>query len=215
MIEHKIFTDVEVKSYDEKNLVVEHFISTEARDRGGDVMKADGMVIKGRPVVLLAHGYSGMGQEPIAKPLKIEAGTFKGKKGILAKTQFFADTIGKRLWQKTTQGFAPNWSIGYIVLAKEDTRDEEGRPTRIVKKWELLEYSLVGTPMQPEAQTVADTEKMASLQFKILNADFLKDLKGQRISIVDERGRPLSVEEIKRAVEDETRAWFWSTMAQK
>ncbi len=153
MIERKTF-EAEVKEFDEKDLTVVHFISTERKDRGGDIMEADGMRITGRPVVLFSHGFnSRIGNEPIAKPIWIRKGEFKGRKGIMAKTQFFPDEDGKRLWAKATQGYMPNWSIGYIVLKKEDFRDGEGFGRRI-KEWELLEYSPVGVPMNPDAQVV-------------------------------------------------------------
>lgn len=152
-MERKTF-EAEVKSFDQEDLSVEHFISTERRDRGRDVMRADGMRITGKPAVLLIHGMTSIGAEPIAKPLWIRKDEFKGRPGILAKTKFFPDEIGKRLFEKTTKGFMLNWSIGYRVIRSEDKRDETG-PFRDVLEWELLEYSIVGVPMQPDAQTLA------------------------------------------------------------
>jgi HK97 family phage prohead protease len=152
-MERKTF-EAEIKSYDEKTLEVEHFISTERRDRGRDVMRADGMRVTGKPVVLLIHGMTSIGSEPIAKPLWIRKDEFRGRPGILAKTKFFPDETGRRLFEKTTKGFMPNWSIGYRVIRSEEKRDETG-PYRDVTEWELLEYSLVGVPMQPDAQTLA------------------------------------------------------------
>lgn len=153
-IKYKIF-DSEIKEFDEKNLIVDHFISTERRDRGDEVMLADGMKIKGRPVVLLQHGRTALGSEPIAKPVWIKKGTYKNKKGILAKTKFFDDEqgLGRRLWQKTKDGYMPNWSIGYMILDWSQKRDY-----REIKEWDLLEYSLVGVPMNPDAQTIYSKE---------------------------------------------------------
>ena len=214
-MERKIFQS-EVKEYDEKNLIVEHFISTESRDRGGDVMLASGMEVKGRVVVLVAHGYGREGMEPVAKPLSIKPGEHKSKKGIIAKTQFFSDQTGKRLFEKTTQGYAPNWSVGFLPLETENVRDEEGRPTRIVKRWELLEYSIVGTPMQPEAQTLSDADKLAAgISFKIFNAHLLQNSEGGTITIVNKEGRALSYEEVKRAIEQEVSAFYWSIRSAK
>ncbi len=157
----------EVKEFNENDLTVVHFISTETRDRGGDIMRADGMKIRGRPVVLMAHGMSKYGQEPIAKPIWIRKGEFKGKRGILAKTQFFPDEDGKRLWMKATQGYMPNWSIGFIVLKKDDLAD--GKGGRDIKEWELLEYSPVGVPMNPEAQALEKTQ--TNIWFKFAKPD--------------------------------------------
>jgi len=166
--EVKVF-QAEIKESNEKDLTVTHFISTEKKDRGGDIMRADGMRVRGRPVVLLSHGYSNMGQEPIAKPLSIKKGEFKGNKGIMATTQFYPDELGKRLWEKTTQGYMPSWSIGFIINKKMDLQDEAGNYGRDIKEWELLEYSLVGVPMNPDAQTPGKSQD--EIQFKFAQSN--------------------------------------------
>lgn len=149
-IKYKIF-DSEVKAFDENDLTVEHFISTERIDRGKEVMRADGMKIIGKPVVLLQHGRTSLGAEPIAKPLWIKKGEFKKKKGIIAKTKYFDDEegIGRRLWRKATEGFMPNWSVGYDILNYQQKRDYLD-----ILEWDLLEYSQVGVPMNPDVQTI-------------------------------------------------------------
>jgi hypothetical protein len=154
-IEYKTFT-AEVKAFDDTNLTVEHFISTEHKDRGGDIMRAKGMKIVGKPVVLMLHGRGPMGSEPIAKPLSITVDEFKGEPGILAKTQFFADETGQRLYQKIKGGFIPNWSIGYMVDEAKDLLRDGNYDGRDVTKWQLLEYSPVGVPMNPFAQTIKE-----------------------------------------------------------
>jgi hypothetical protein len=154
-IEYK-FVTAEVKKFDDENLIVEHFISTEHKDRGGDVMRAKGMKVIGKPVVLLLHGRGAMGSEPIGKPLSIDVDEFKGQPGILAKTQFFPDEVGNRLYQKVKGGFLPNWSIGYMVDEAKDLLREGKYDGRDVTKWTLLEYSPVGVPMNPFAQTVKE-----------------------------------------------------------
>lgn len=169
-IEHKIF-EAEIKESNEKDLTVTHFISTETKDRGGDIMRAAGMKIRGKPVVLMAHGRGPMGTEPIAKPVFIQQGSYKGKPGVMAKTQFFPDEIGKRLWEKTVNGYMPNWSIGYSVIKSIDIDNYRGRD---VQEWELLEYSPVGVPMNPDAQTIrkdADENEQSEILFKIMPED--------------------------------------------
>jgi hypothetical protein len=154
-IEYKTFA-AEVKKFDDENLVVEHFISTEHKDRGGDIMRAKGMKIVGKPVVLLLHGRGPMGSEPVAKPLSIEVDEFKGQPGILARTQFFPDDVGNRLYKKVKGGFSPNWSIGYSVDDSKDIFEAGKYAGRDVTKWTLMEYSLVGVPMAPFAQTIKE-----------------------------------------------------------
>lgn len=158
--------DSEVKEYDEKDLTVVHFISTERRDRGGDVLLSDGMRVTGKPVVLLQHGWGVAGSEPIAKPVWIKKGEFKNRKGVQAKTQFYPDELGKRLWDKCAHGYIPNWSIGWLPLKEEFVTEKDGGRTRLVSEWELLEYSLVGVPMQPDAQNV---DKTGDILFKVLD----------------------------------------------
>lgn len=169
-IEHKIF-EAEIKESNESDLTVTHFISTETKDRGGDIMRAAGMKIRGKPVVLLSHGRGAMGTEPIAKPVWIQQGSYKGKPGVMAKTQFFPDEIGKRLWEKTVNGYMPNWSIGYSVIKSTDVDNFRGRD---ITEWELLEYSPVGVPMNPDAQTIrkdTDENDQTEILFKIMAED--------------------------------------------
>jgi hypothetical protein len=166
------FYMAEVKEYDDQDLTVTHFISTEVRDRGGDVLKADGMKIRGKVVVLFAHGQSSYGQEPIGKPLRIWPDTFKGSRGICARTQFYdgshlnpPDSTGKRLYEKCKEGFLPNWSIGWIPLKWED-HASEGQRGRNIFEWELLEYSPVGVPMNPDATNFDSAQ--SALSYKAL-----------------------------------------------
>lgn len=167
-IEHKTF-DSEIKAADDATLTIEHWISTEEKDRGGDRMVADGMIVKGRPVVLLMHGRGAMmGAEPVAKPIDIRVESFRGKKGVVAKTQFFPDAVGQRLYEKVRDGFMPNFSIGYGVIKSEDVYKDGKFDARLVSKWELYEYSLVSVGMNAGATTFKDGE---ALSFKLLPDD--------------------------------------------
>jgi hypothetical protein len=203
-IEHKSggsmeykFVHPEVKSVDPRQLILEHFISTEERDRGGDLLKSDGVKVQGRIVVLMAHGYSSMGVEPIARCLNLrQAETKKNIKGILARTQFFDDSVGRRLFEKATQGFMPNWSIGWLPLKWEDRRGPRGEDWRDVHEWELLEYSPVGVPMNPSARYYDENEKRHQ-EF------FVKSLGLENVHPLP--GRLTNSDDIKRFVTDLTR----------
>ncbi len=150
----------QIKSFDDQALIIEHFISTEDRDRGGDRMMADGCVIDGIPAVLFQHGVDmKFGAEPIAKPLSIVVGNYDGKKGLIAKTQYFPDETGKRLYQKAKEGYMSSWSIGWEPIEAEP---ENGG--RLVKKWFLYEYSQVNVPMNPGATTI--NKELDNIEFK-------------------------------------------------
>jgi hypothetical protein len=161
-IERKIYQS-HIKQFDDEEMTVEHFISTEDRDRGGDRLLSSGMRINGKVVVLLSHGFSqSLGPEPIAKPVWIKAGEHDGKRGIIAKTKFYdgshltpPDNTGRRLYEKAKSGFMPNWSIGWLPIKWTDRRGPHSEEWRDISEWELLEYSPVGVPMNPDAQCLS------------------------------------------------------------
>jgi hypothetical protein len=175
-IEHKTF-DSEIKAADDSTLTIEHWISTDEKDRGGDQMVPEGMIIKGRPVVLLAHGRGNMSSEPVAKPLDIRVESYRGRKGVVAKTQFYPDAVGQRLYEKVRDGFMPNFSIGYGVIKSEDIFKDGKFDARLVSKWELYEYSLVSVPMCAGATTFKDGEE--ALSFKLLPDDDAEECCGE------------------------------------
>ncbi|MCJ7663079.1 MAG: hypothetical protein MUO24_02425 [Desulfobacterales bacterium] len=184
-MERKTF-QAEVKEFDDANLIVTHFISTQHRDRGGDILYAGkndrgkGMVIEGRPVTLLLHGFNPtLGSEPIAKPLSIRVGQFKSEDGIEVKTKFYdgshlvpPDNTGRRLYEKTKEGFAPNWSVGWNAITQEfkteQTGKNAGQQTRHVYEWMLYEYSPVGVSMNPYAQTPLPGKDESEIMFKMI-----------------------------------------------
>jgi hypothetical protein len=149
---HKSFDHI-VKGYNDDEMTVEHFISSEKQDYIGDILKSDGMVLKGKPVVLLQHGRGFMGGEPIAKPLWIRKGKKGKENGIEANTKFFDDEqgVGKRLYQKTKEKYMPNWSVGFKAIHGKIKDNPNGR--FIFEKWLLMEYSLVGIGENPDAKT--------------------------------------------------------------
>jgi hypothetical protein len=160
-MEHKLF-ESEVKEADDKDLSVTHMISTENVDRAGDIVRADGMTMDGRPVVLWAHGRdASVGTEPIAKPLWIKPAVHKGVKGLMAKTAFFPDQTGRRLYEKVRDGFLSGWSIGFLV---DRAVPIGGGPGRDIKAWRLLEFSLVSVPCNADATTL----EQSGLFFKIM-----------------------------------------------
>jgi hypothetical protein len=174
-IQHKVFAS-EVLTKDDKNLIVEHFISTDKQDDGGDIMVPEGMRQRGRVVVLLQHGMDKAGNEPIAKPLGIRFGKSPtGSNGLIAKTQYFngsnltpPDNTGERLYRKATEGFMPNWSVGWSPLKARPT----GNGGRVVEEWQLHEYSQVAVGMNAEATTPEFKELSSKLPaFKIQPED--------------------------------------------
>jgi len=158
----KVFNS-SVKSCNDEELTIEHFISTEQRDRSKDIMRANGMVMDGVPVVLKQHGFDpDTGNEPIAKPISITVGTDEnGNNGILVKTKYYdgsslvpPDNTGRRLYEKAKENFMPYWSIGFRGL---ETKPLSGGGTDYAK-WLLYEYSQVGVPDNVGAKVIKSLE---------------------------------------------------------
>lgn len=132
---------------DDRSLVVK--ITTSNPDRSQDVVVPQGAVLDNyqrNPVVALNHKYDGLA---IAKTEQLEV----TEDGIMAKVKFpdlgvygLADTV----YELYKGGFMNAWSIGFIPLEASD-REGGGRE---FKKWELLEYSAVLVPDNPEALTM-------------------------------------------------------------
>ena len=195
----KIF-ESEIKSFDDKTLTIEHFISTEQEDRSKDIVRADGMFMDGTPVVLKQHGFDpDTGHEPIAKPLSIAVGTNeKGVKGIIVKTQYYdgsgltpPDNTGQRLYQKAKERFMPYWSIGF---SSDDAVPRPGGGTEF-KKWRLNEYSQVGIPDNIGAEVVKtmepiEVEEKANeiFTYEIQKPKSIKESRAEFIKILAEDG---------------------------
>ena len=162
-----------VKTFDDATLTIEHFISTEKKDRVGDIMRVDGLQLDGVPVVLKQHGFDpDTGSEPIAKPVSLKiAEDGEGNRGILVKTQYYdgshlnpPDNTGRRLYEKAKQEIMPYWSIGFAGEGK-------ALPGGGIEytKWFLHEYSQVGVPANPtakiiKAESIEDAEKIVKEQ---------------------------------------------------
>lgn len=142
------FKDVTTKqSDDDRTLVVT--ISTKNEDRSKDVVYPDGADLTNylkNPVVALNHNYQGL---PIAKTEQIEIKEDR----IMARVKFpkpgihaLSDTV----YELYKDGFLNAWSIGFIP--KEYEPNEQGGND--FTKWELLEYSAVLVPDNPEALTM-------------------------------------------------------------
>lgn len=152
---------------DSRSLIVT--ISTPTPDRSGDVVVPKGAKLDHflkNPVVLFGHKYS---EPPIAKAEEIVV----TEDGIKAKVTFpsegvyaFADTI----YQLIKEGVMNAWSIGF----QADPDQTEPLPGGGVKfnSWEMLEFSAVPVPANPEALTI--------LRSKGISEDAIKEVTEQK-----------------------------------
>ena len=99
------------------------------------------------PVVLWAHKYD---IPPIGKALwtKEDAG------GILSKVKFANTPFAQEIFQLYKEGFLKAFSVGFLPKDYVDG-DGEKKASRTYTNWELLEYSAVPVPANPEALSLA------------------------------------------------------------
>lgn len=126
------------------------YVSKITVDRGGDVVEPKGLDdtnYRKNPIVLFNHNYDA----PIGRNLWLK----KEKEGVLAKTQFAKTLFADDIFQLVKEGVLNAYSIGFIPKTWEWDQENE---IMTFKEWELLEYSIVSVPMNPDA--VNDSIKM-------------------------------------------------------
>ena len=132
--------------------------------RDGVSVDIDGMDFSNyrkNPVVLFAHDYSGRTESsglPIGRTLRLER-TPDGR--IRADFEFLSgDQFADRVRNAWNRGFLRGASIGWRAI--EARPSERARGVRIVKS-ELIEWSIVAVPADPDALRGAYTRVMKAL----------------------------------------------------
>lgn len=182
-IKKRTFTG-EIKGINEDEKTLTAYISTKARDRMDESLLPEGADLKKynqNPVVLFAHDYS---RPPIGKALW----TKKDGKGILSKVQFANTPFAKEIFELFKGGFMNAFSVGFMPKEWVDG-DGKKTPARTYTKWEMLEYSAVPVPANPEALALA-------MQKGILTSETLiKELQGEEQEGVQDEEKPEQTEE--------------------
>ncbi len=159
---------------DEQERTVTAVISTGAIDRDNEILSPKGADFEQymkNPVVLWAHDYR---DTPIAKALWIK----KTWKAIKAKLLFADTPQAEEIYQLFKGGFLNAFSVGFRPTKSHRPDDKEiaKKPElagvyRIYDEWELLEFSAVPVPANPEALATAVKSHDVTLS-KELIADF-------------------------------------------
>ena len=132
----------------------------------GDIVEPEGVSFKNfnkNPVVAWAHNYT---MPPIARALWVR----RVDKTIVSKMEFAKTDFAEEIFQLYQEGFLRAFSIGFSPIEKEPVNKDgnEWGPQRYLKS-ELLEFSAVPVPANPEALTLA-------VQKGILKTDTIIDL---------------------------------------
>ena len=136
----KAIEAVEVKALESETSKM--IISEEKADRDGETIILAGGDFKNykkNPVVLIDHSYKV--DHIVGKTISL---TLEGKQ-LIAEWQWADTEDAQTAKQLYDGGFLKTSSIGFIPLQ----RDESDRS--IIIKWELLEWSLVAVPCNPNA----------------------------------------------------------------
>jgi len=170
---YKDFTLDEVNEVED--LVLEFVISTESVDRDGDKINPNGWKLDSynkNPVVLFAHDYT---NPPVATAIAtwVEDGKLKSRAKFTPKEVY---PFGYMIYQLYKNGFMKATSVGFTPVKWKYSEEREAGID--FEEQELLEWSCVPVPANPEALIAAS---MKGIDIKPLTEwakDILKDSKG-------------------------------------
>lgn len=176
----KGWTCDEVKTIDIDNRRIDFIISTDAVDRMGDTVSVEGWDLKAfkkNPVVLFGHDHS---SPPVGKALRVKVEEVrKGKLALVSQAEFMSQEISPfafSIFQMFVEGFMKATSVGFIPMEFQFTEDQEKRPFGIdFTKQELIEFSTVPVPANPEALVDARSKGIDTAPFKRWAEDTLDD----------------------------------------
>ena len=133
----------------------EVMISTESIDRDGEIVRAAGAKLenyKRNPVVLWGHDYR---LPPVAKALKVEVLPGRGLKATFKFPSKGASDLADQVHALWDEGFLSATSIGFMPLKSINLDPQKPWGPQEYTEWELLEYSIVNVPAQPDALRLA------------------------------------------------------------
>ena len=123
-------------------------ITTNTRDRHGDILEPGGAMVASylkNPVVLWAHEYRSL---PIGRATSL----VRDGQSLKAEILFAPTDFAREVCDLYAKGFLYAWSVGFLPLEWEVIEDEEGKFTGYhIKSWELIEFSAVPVPANPDA----------------------------------------------------------------
>jgi HK97 family phage prohead protease len=141
---------------DARSLTVRAVISTPAPDRAGDVLLPRGLrnteEFLRNPVVLWAH------QRYTVPPVGRCVGLEVEDDRVVATTKFARGVpFAEEVFRLYEQGVLRAWSVGFVPARgkRRPGAGPNGRDGLLVEEWDLLEYSAVPVPENPQALTLA------------------------------------------------------------
>ena len=134
---------ITAESINRDEMTITHYITTKTPDRYGDIMEplgCDDSEYRKNPVVFFGHMSQNL---PIAKNISLRY----EDEGIIAVTKFDDSEFAKEIFRLNAEGFLNSWSIGFLPLERPALKNGYN----VFEKWQLLEYSSVPIPANPDA----------------------------------------------------------------
>lgn len=175
------FLRTSIREVDEANLTITHTINTKALDRYSTIVLPKGADVKhflNNAVVLWSHNMDEATPKiPIGRCIDLDI----REDEIVTTTEFNKnDPLAVKVFNAYKDGFLHAWSIGFMPLkykrydeenmedlnkkyglnvTREQIDDADFWGVYLIYKWELLEYSAVPVPGNPEALSADGAEK--------------------------------------------------------
>ena len=214
----KLFTNQRVLAFDEKNREVSFIISSDHKDRYGEIVEQTSWQLdnyKKNPIVLWGHNPE-LADNVLGQAVSIETKedtdghliTIAKMKFAEAGTSQNADTV----FSLVRQGILRTVSVGFIPHAFKEVQDDETKEsTLVLQENELLEFSIVPIPANPNAVALALDDgsiKEKDARFMLNSyekeAEFIKSTlcgKMGKTTQPAKRKTPMSDEDIKKLAE--------------
>src|SRR5574341_128607 len=210
----KPFVLDEVKAVEGDERALRIRITTAAVDRDGDTISPTGWKLtnyRKNPVVLYGHDYRGL---PIARNTKIEP----DEGGIVGTPHFVEPEIyplAETVLQMLKRRYLNAASVGFLPYEWTRSEDDARKPRQGVdfSKQELLEYSIVPVPSNPEAvvrlvdpRTVLQVQGLRDLALELVPVDANRQAQAI-LEAAEEREAKTVPPDVSRSTAGEGTAW--------
>lgn len=148
------YAGLSVTKANDQDYQLTHYITTDRVDRYGDVVVPNGYlkyeeVYRKNAVIFFGH-------DSRSFPIGINLWLKPEAHGVVALSQIDKGSDkAKEVYRLNKEGILKSWSIGFIPKVETLKEDSEGIKRNFIEEWELLEYSSVPIPANPDAINLA------------------------------------------------------------
>lgn len=206
------YAGLSIEKANDQDYQLTHYITTDRVDRYGDIVVPNGYLkyeetYRKNAVIFFGHDSRSF---PIGMNLWLKPETH----GVVALSQFDKGSDkAKEVYRLNKEGFLTSYSIGFIPMVETLKEDSEGIKRNFIEEWEILEYSSVPIPANPDAINLAlkecrngdikgilEKENEMSIFRNDMNA-ILSSIKSE-LERIKSQGVGLSKEETDRLIQD-------------